>query len=78
MEGKKYAYAEGLLLLSAIQVWGLVSCKISCPADFTRDLMIYAVCSGWGSAFAMRTCVPGLGRPQLIRGAGISQVSVIC
>jgi len=43
--GKKYAYAEGLLLLSAVQVWALVSCQISCTADFTSDLMIYVVCS---------------------------------
>lgn len=55
MEGKKYACAEGLLLLSAMQVWGLLSCRISCPADFTRDLMIYTVCSGGGSAFTVRT-----------------------
>lgn len=48
MEGKKNAHAEGLRLLSAMQVWAVVSCKISCAADFTRDPMIYTVCSEQG------------------------------
>lgn len=47
-EGEKYAAAEGLLLLSAMQVWVLVSCKISRSADFTRDVLVPIVCSVQG------------------------------